>query len=802
MDYSIYRLNLDVKTNRSQALLKVFKGDTAVRLVCMLTDGGRVFQLKDGNVATITLTTLGRSKPITHACYIRDNSIVYTFTDDTTNLGEDDESGEDYNSGRIEAQLNVYGGVVYDNGKPIYSQTLATPKFSIAVSDAANKPTDPIFAGINDSVGIVLGAAAAENQREYNETVRQDTYTNAITTANEAKGIADKAVAMFDSIGLEYNKQTGHLNFVYTKDGKEERKPVDLPLESTVTDIEEYKDDNGQPYLILKLASGGTSDPIYLDDIFEGFVKTQAKANMLYGTDADKEDTVYPIDNNGAANKGSIVRRTYDNGGIYVPSTPESSNEAASKDYVDKFVPIKPRYNMGKSASVYVSVKGSVKQYQLDYTEDPWDGTNLEFNGERITSHGGCIVQRGGTGEIYVPKEPADSYEAASKYYVDVLGKRVENIENNTIIYDNHSGTESKIGIPPVASPNAVVASIGGLNKKCKNMLPDGYGYYNYSAQWESVGGVDLEEGVTYILDTDDTDLTIDLWYPYDSGVGSEYVEPGIFTAPISGTYNFHVKTNASSSDVGRFRIVKYTDNIPVSRLTKADIKEYLNLKDAKVYELATAAIVNENEVIHNRYYVPSVKFLNARYSLGDGIGAGVDGCNYLDLTIDRLVGNYARIVFTGDEIWNDKTTPNTGAVRYKTSIKNYALPSVSYEDNGNVDFNVPVPAICDSYEVGSITALGKGGYGFAISSTDIYFYDNNFPTVEAWKNYVKRRYASGNPITVVYRVMKVYDEYIKLPDFSYLIDVENGEYIKVLDKDGNLIEAPVSITFTRLRGT
>lgn len=800
MDYSIYRLNLDVKTNRSQALLKVFKGDTAVRLVCMLTDGGRVFQLKDGNVATITLTTLGRSKPITHACYIRDNSIVYTFTDDTTNLGEDDESGEDYNSGRIEAQLNVYGGVVYDNGKPIYSQTLATPKFSIEVSATANKPTNPIFEGIDASVGIVLGAAAAETQREANETVRQDTYTNAITTANEAKGIADKAVAMFDSIGLEYNKQTGHLNFVYTKDGKEERKPVDLPLESTVTDIEEYKDDNGQPYLILKLASGGTSDPIYLDDIFEGFVKTQAKANMLYGTDADKEDTVYPIDDEWAANKGSIVRRTYDNGGIYVPLTPYSSNEATSKAYVDKFVPI----NLGRfdeKPAVYAKYpNGSIRLVLLDFSFDPWAdyGEMSPEQLETLEQYAGAIVQRGGGGEVYVPKKTFYEYEAASKWYVDELGKRVEQFENKNIVYDNKSGIMSKIPMPLVASSNAVVALIGGLNKKCKNMLPDGYGYYNYSAEWEYVGGVDFEEGVTYILDTDDMDLTIDLWYPYDSGVGSEYVEPGIFTAPISGTYNFHVKTNASSSDVGRFRIVKYTGNIPVSQLTTADIKEYLNLKDAKVYELAT---VDANNNVLSRYYVPSVAFSDTKFSLGDGIKDGVDGCNYLDLTKNQMVGNYARIVFTGDENWIDKTISGTSATRYRAGLQNYALPYASYKADGSVDYTVPAPAICDSYDVGSITALGKGGYGFAISSTDIYFYDNNFPTVEAWKNYVKRRYASGNPITVVYKVASPNIEKANLPALAYLIYVKDGAYIEVLDKDGNLIAAPVSITFTKSRG-
>ena len=522
-------------------------------------------------------------------------------------------------------------------------------------------------------------------------------------------------------------------------------------------------------------------------------------SNVLYGTDADKNDTVYPIDDEDAANKGSIVRRTYDNGGIYVPSIPNSENEAASKWYVDKFVPIDPRYGTsGYGVSVYtVYPDGSVRLVELDLSCDPWgDFPEYELDLERLDVYGGTIVQRGGWGEVYVPKEPSSEYDAASKWYVDELGKRVENVENNNIVYDNKSGIMSKIPVPPIVSPNAVVVSIGGLNKKIKNTLPDGSGYYPYSAQWESVEGVDLEEGVTYIFDTDDTDLTIDLWYPSESGFGSEYVTTRIFTAPASGTYNFWIMTHNASSDVGRFRIVKYTGNIPVSQLTKADIKEYLNLKDTKVYELPT---VDAGENVLSRYYVPSVAFSDTKFSLGDGIGAGVDSHNYLDLTKNQLVGNFVRIELTGYETWNDKSMAN--AVRYCTSLKNYALPYVSYKTNGNVDYNIPAPAICDSYDAGSIYALNSGGYGFAISSSDIYFYDKNFPTVDAWKNYLQRRYESGNPLTVVYKVATPHVERANLPDLAYLIYVKDGAYIKVLDKDGNLVEAPVSITFTKLRG-
>ena len=476
-------------------------------------------------------------------------------------------------------------------------------------------------------------------------------------------------------------------------------------------------------------------------------------------------------------------------------------NETAIDEMVSPFVPIDPPYGSGGDGTFVYTIypDNSVRLVELDMSLDPWgDPYTNELDPERLDVYGGTIVQRATEGAVYVPKKPFSEYDATSKWYVDELGKRVEKVENNNIVYDNKNGIMSTVPIPLIASPNAVVVSIGGLNKKIKNMLPDGSGYYPYSAQWESVVGVDLEEGVTYILDTDDTDLTIDVWSPPESGFGSEYVAFPAYTAPASGTYNFWIMTHNASSDVGRFRIVKYTGNIPVSKLTTADIKEYLNLKDTKVYELPT---VDAGENVLFKYYVPSVAFSDTKFSLGDGIGAGVDSHNYLDLTKDQLVGNYVRIVFTGEENWLDKTLSSTSTTRYCINLQNYALPYVSYKANGSVNYNVPAPAICDSYDVGSITALGKSGYGFAISSTDIYFYDKNFPTVDAWKNYLQRRYESGNPLTVVYKVATPHVERANLPDIAYLIYVKDGAYIKVLDKDGNLVEAPVSITFTKLRG-
>lgn len=185
MDYTVYRLNLDTTTHRSQAVVKCFKGDTSIKLVFMLTAGGKVLTVPDGAVATLSLTMPDNNK-VRHACYIKDNSVVYTFTGDTTEF-----SGE---SGAIDAQLFVYHGVTYDSeGVAIYPDTSIMPRFTIEVARTADKPTNPMYEGINDAVGIVMGAAAAETQREANENKREESYENAINTANEAKSIAEEA---------------------------------------------------------------------------------------------------------------------------------------------------------------------------------------------------------------------------------------------------------------------------------------------------------------------------------------------------------------------------------------------------------------------------------------------------------------------------------------------------------------------------------------------------------------------------------------------------------------------------------
>ena len=103
MNYSIFRFTLNMHNHRSQAMVKVFKGDTAVKLIITLTDGGNVYKIRSGSVATLTGTKANGEK-IKHDCTIVDNTIVYLFDGETTSC-----------SGMATCEITLYdekGGVI------------------------------------------------------------------------------------------------------------------------------------------------------------------------------------------------------------------------------------------------------------------------------------------------------------------------------------------------------------------------------------------------------------------------------------------------------------------------------------------------------------------------------------------------------------------------------------------------------------------------------------------------------------------------------------------------------------------
>ena len=79
MNYSKYRISLDIHDTNSQAMLNVKKDDNARKIFFSLTDGGRPYKIAEG------CTAIFRAKKpdgtiLYNSCTINDNVIEYTLT--------------------------------------------------------------------------------------------------------------------------------------------------------------------------------------------------------------------------------------------------------------------------------------------------------------------------------------------------------------------------------------------------------------------------------------------------------------------------------------------------------------------------------------------------------------------------------------------------------------------------------------------------------------------------------------------------------------------------------------------------
>ena len=62
MNYSVFRFTLNMHSHRSQASVAAFKGDTAVRLLINITDGGNPYVIADGCTAVLSGTKADGTK--------------------------------------------------------------------------------------------------------------------------------------------------------------------------------------------------------------------------------------------------------------------------------------------------------------------------------------------------------------------------------------------------------------------------------------------------------------------------------------------------------------------------------------------------------------------------------------------------------------------------------------------------------------------------------------------------------------------------------------------------------------------
>lgn len=180
---SIYRFTLNMHSHRSQASVSVFKGDTAIRLIITLVDGGNPFAIKEGCVAILSGTKADGNK-LWDRCVIVGNTIQYDFHEQTATC-----------MGITNCEVTLYD---------TDGSVLTAPKFTIVVDEREITSTDfdslphtDVFD--QDKLVAIYEAeesrAEAEKQRAEAEVARQgflDSYRDEVSenieaTVNETK---------------------------------------------------------------------------------------------------------------------------------------------------------------------------------------------------------------------------------------------------------------------------------------------------------------------------------------------------------------------------------------------------------------------------------------------------------------------------------------------------------------------------------------------------------------------------------------------------------------------------------------
>ena len=161
MQYSKYRFTLDLHKTRSQVSIPVLRGDTNIRFLISLTDGGKTYRIEEGCTAHF----LGK-KPdgttIFKSCIIEEDyqTVRYDFTDQTTAA-----------VGTVNCEIRVYDA----NGR-----LLTTPRFIIVVDEKViwdeYDLVETVSANDTDPYSVVIATEQArdeaEQQRQANEEER------------------------------------------------------------------------------------------------------------------------------------------------------------------------------------------------------------------------------------------------------------------------------------------------------------------------------------------------------------------------------------------------------------------------------------------------------------------------------------------------------------------------------------------------------------------------------------------------------------------------------------------------------
>lgn len=151
MNNSDYRFTLDVQLHQAQVSVPVSLGDSARRLCIGLTDGRKPYVIEEG-----CRVTFNAKKPdgttIKNDCIIERNTIIYDFTEQTTNV-----------KGVVKCDVTIYG---------IDGRILTSPQFILVVDENAVNYNE-IAVSVSESTTI-QNIIASEQARVEAEERREE----------------------------------------------------------------------------------------------------------------------------------------------------------------------------------------------------------------------------------------------------------------------------------------------------------------------------------------------------------------------------------------------------------------------------------------------------------------------------------------------------------------------------------------------------------------------------------------------------------------------------------------------------
>ena len=276
MKYSVYRFTLDIHVTRSQVSIPVPYGDTGIRFLISLSDGGKPYTIEKGCIA-VFFGKKADGNPLLQPCIINHNSeIQYDFTEQTASY-----------EGIVDCEIRLFGT---DGNK------ITSPSFNIVVDSRVLREEDLI---------------ESEAEKSYLDTLIQNTVNKTLP-----EGVTSQVIE--SDIEIE-----GDLNV--RGDIKVNDKSIgDFVEKEYADDTYATKDD------IAKFVDEDDADDKYLQ-------KDESASDMpqIYGKNADGSPKMFNVSSN--IGSGRIVQRT-NSGQINVPDTPERDSSAVNKGWVERLI--------------------------------------------------------------------------------------------------------------------------------------------------------------------------------------------------------------------------------------------------------------------------------------------------------------------------------------------------------------------------------------------------------------------------------------------------------------------------------